>query len=99
MPTWPQPLELSRVLTRAGSLRFTCEILNSQPPTAEVGALTFRRRGSRGPRALVYVGPLEKEAYERIRDLNDTAFVVRIFRDPRELLMGPVATAETSQDG
>ncbi len=92
MLDWPHPMKISRVLTRNASLKFVREILGSQSATASIGALTLRRRGYRGPRALVYVGPLEKEGYEQIRDLIDTDFVVRIFREPDELLEGLLAT-------
>lgn len=94
MSPWPRSMEIARVLTRPASLAFAQEILESQPTTACIGALTLRRRGYRGPRAFVYLGPLEKEAFERIRDLIDTDFVVRIFREPEDLLKGPLATAD-----
>ena len=94
MPPWPRPMEIARVLTRPASLAFAKEILSRQPTTACVGGLTLRRRGDRGPRAFVYLGPLEQKAFERIRDLIDTDFVVRIFREPEELLKGPLATAD-----
>ncbi len=92
MLDWPRPMEISRVLTRTASLKFVREILGSQSATAAIGALTLRRRGYRGHRTLVYLGPLEKEGYEQIRDLLDTDFVVRLFREPDELLKGPLAT-------
>jgi hypothetical protein len=91
---WPRPLELSRVVSQAGSRSFIAEILSEQPATAEVASLTIKRRMGRMPRALVYVGPLQQEGYERIRCLIDDRYLVQQFRALPGLLAQPTATAE-----
>jgi hypothetical protein len=93
----PGPLELSRVVSQAGSRSFIAEILGGQPGTAQPGALTIKRKGSRRPRALVYVGPLEQEAFERIRDLIDDRYRVQQFRNLTSLRAAPTATADDPQ--
>ena len=76
---------------------FIAEILDSQPPTAQAAALTIKPSARRKPRALVYVGPLAQEGYERIRDLIDNRYRVQQFRDVRSLSNQPTATADDSQ--
>ena len=76
LTAWPGSLELSRVVSQAGSRSFIAEILGEQPRTAQLAALTIKRKGGRLPRALVYVGPLEQEAFERIRALIDDRYRV-----------------------
>jgi hypothetical protein len=94
---WPGPLEVSRVVSQAGSRSFIAEILGEQPGTAGLGALTMKRKGSRLPRALVYVGPLEQEAFERIRDLIDDRYRVQQFRTLTALGADATATADDPQ--
>jgi hypothetical protein len=91
---WPGSIELARVVSQAGSRSFIAEILGDQPGTAQPAALTIKRKGSRLPRALVYVGPLEQEAFERIRDLIDDRYRVQQFRSVPTLLVEPTATAD-----
>jgi hypothetical protein len=97
LPAWPGPLELSRVVSQAGSRSFIAEILGEQPGTAQLAALTIKRKGSRLPRALVYVGPLEQEAFGRIRDLIDDRYRVQQFRNVTTLRAAPTATADDPQ--
>ncbi len=49
------------------------------------------------PRALVYVGPLEQEGFERIRDLIDDRYRVQQFRNVATLLADPTATSDDRQ--
>lgn len=94
MPPWPEPLEPSRVVPEAGLLKFLGQILGEQPASAEVGALVLKRVGQRKSRALVYVGPLSFDGYERIEGLLDPKYRSQLYRDARGLLSYPVATAE-----
>ena len=97
MPNWPRPLELSRVVSQVGSRSFITEIIGEQPVTAQLAALTIKRKGGRLPRALVYVGPLEQAGFERIRDLIDDRYRVQQFRNATTLLADPTATADDPQ--
>jgi hypothetical protein len=97
LSTWPGPVELSRVVSQAGSRLFIAEILGGQPGTAQLAALTIKRRGGRKPRALVFVGPLEQEGFERIRDLIDDRYRVQQFRNVATLLAERTATADDPQ--
>ncbi|WP_165246935.1 hypothetical protein [Paludisphaera soli] len=94
---WPGPLELSRVVSQAGSRSFIAEIFGGQPGGAQLAALTIKRKGGRSPRALVYVGPLDQEAFERIRDLLDDRYRVQQFRSLETLLSARTATAENPE--
>lgn len=94
---WPSALDLSRVVAEAGSRRFLREILDGQPAAAEIAALTLKPREGKKPRALVYVGPLGREGYQRIEDLLDDRYILQVFRDPQRILTLPVATAEHPQ--
>jgi hypothetical protein len=96
-PAWPGPLDVARVVAEAGLRKFLAEILAGQSPTAEVGALTLKRRKGRKPPALVHVGPLDRAALERIIDLFEDRYQVQSFRDARTLLDRPVATADQPQ--
>ena len=94
---WPRPLEVSRVVSQAGSRMFIAEIIGEQPLTAQLAAVTIKRKGSRLPRALVYVGPLEQYGFERILGLIDDKYRVQQFRNVTTLLADPTATADDPQ--
>jgi hypothetical protein len=76
---------------------FIAEILGEQAPTAQFGAITIKPNGSRLPRALVYVGPLEQSGFERIRCLIDDRYRVQQFRSLTTLRADPTATADDPQ--
>jgi hypothetical protein len=84
-------------VSQAGSPSFIAEILGGQPGTAQPAAVTIKRKRSRLPRALVYVGPLQQEAFERIRDLIDDRYRVQQFRNVATLRAAPTATADDPQ--
>ncbi|HEV3415431.1 MAG TPA: hypothetical protein VG056_01395, partial [Pirellulales bacterium] len=94
---WPRPLEVSRVVSQAGSRRFIPEILSEQSATAQLGAITIKPNGSRLPRALIYVGPLEQNGYDRISGLVDNKYRVQQFRNLTTLRAEPTATADDPQ--
>jgi hypothetical protein len=94
---WPAPLEVSRVVSQAGSRMFIAEILGEQASTARFGAITIKPNGSRLPRALVYVGPLEQSGFERIRCLIDDRYRVQQFRNLTTLRADRTATADDPQ--
>jgi hypothetical protein len=94
---WPRPLELSRVVSQAGSRSFIAEIIGEQPLTAQLAAVTIKRKGGRLPRALVYVGPLEQGGFERILGLIDDRYRVQQFRNVTTLRADPTATADDPQ--
>lgn len=94
---WPRPLAVSRVVKEAGSCTFIAEILAGQPPTSDVAALTIKPMARGKPRALVYVGPLEQEGFESIRDLIDNRYRVQQFRGVKSLARHPSATADDPQ--
>jgi hypothetical protein len=69
---WPKPIDLSRVVIERALLGFITEILAMQERGAPVGALTLRpmrRERKKKIRALVYVGPLERQVPAQINDL------------------------------
>lgn len=97
MTPWPEPIPIRQVLFEAGLVRFLGEILSEQSPTAPVGAVTLRpryRSQGRRARALVYVGPLEADTPERIRDLMRPTYIAGHAWDPVKLLKFATATAQ-----
>ena len=98
LPDWPGPVEPSRVVSQVGSRSFIAEIIGEQPATAQLAAITIKPKDGRLPRALVYVGPLERDGFERIRGLIDDKYrVQRIFRNVTTLRADPTATADDPQ--
>ncbi len=97
LPDWPGPVELSRVVSQAGSRSFIAEIIGAQPGTAQLVAITIKRKGGRLPRALVYVGPLEHDGFKRICGLIDDKYRVQQFRNVTTLRADPTATADDPQ--
>jgi hypothetical protein len=84
-------------VSQAGSRRFIPEILSEQSATAQLGAITIKPNGSRLPRALIYVGPLEQNGYYRISGLVDNKYRVQQFRNLTTLRAEPTATADDPQ--
>ena len=97
LPDWPGPVELSRVVSQVGSRSFIAEIIGEQPATAQLAAITIKPKDGRLPRGMVYVGPLERDGFERIRGLIDDKYRVQQFRNVTTLRADPTATADDPQ--
>jgi hypothetical protein len=87
-------LAIGRVIRGRGLVAFLREVLEGQSPSARVGGIAIKPINTGKPRALIYVGPLERERYERVKDLVQPNYKVSHIRNVAKLAEHPTATAD-----
>jgi len=96
-PPKAKPTRLAKSIIEPDLVKSMLEALADQVSAPEVVALVLKRRGDFKPRALVYIGPLNREGYEQVKRQVVPAYRTQLDRDPRSLLSYPVTTAEKPQ--